>query len=266
MLNLSITKLHFPGNQDLPAPITVSLYYKEYYTADFTLIGFGFRARDSIVEDLIVSSYTAMAVAGTNSVVRIFKIDGATRCATTNPYVRAGRPTNLNGDTEFFVDLRKCDQFAIRGGDIVLSERLLSTRLGVSGDTIRGFSWTGNPKIVNTANPNGNGLIYFDTGGGAAISSGTVLSGFRVFHNVATTQPTLLMSGGEAFSVEDFYVYHTAGGSSGGGFNTGASVRSAVFTGNKIFGTTGCMSDSGVNTRWTDASGGGKNFCNGAGQ
>lgn len=41
-LTLTINKLHFPNNGIIDNPITVSLYYKEYYDIDFTLIGTGF--------------------------------------------------------------------------------------------------------------------------------------------------------------------------------------------------------------------------------
>lgn len=38
MLTLSISKLHFPGNQPIDNPITVSLYIKDYYGGTYTLI------------------------------------------------------------------------------------------------------------------------------------------------------------------------------------------------------------------------------------
>lgn len=42
VLTLTINKLHFPNNGTIDNPITVSLYYKEYYGSDYTLIGNGY--------------------------------------------------------------------------------------------------------------------------------------------------------------------------------------------------------------------------------
>jgi len=130
-----------------------------------------------------------------------------------------------------------CDQFKIVGGFIELNERLISTnQTGVAGQTMRGFYWS-DPTIYNYLDPQSNGIIYFDDNGGLLHSSGTVLSGFNIYHSIPTTNPTFAVNGFRSLIIDNWNVYHTAGGNSGGGMLVYSGAHQIIFTNNKIWGT-----------------------------
>ncbi len=249
----------------------VRLFFTETTTlGNFSVFDFN-GAIDSILDTPIISSFTIQSngVSSADSTV-VFKIRNATRCVIIEPQVRESKDNPLPNSNAPMFDLGNVDQFRIIGGRLETKGRILGSNSGQGPGTIRGFMWT-NPEIISYANPGTNGLIYMDSNGGTTYSSGTVLSGFKIFYNAITSNPTLMIGAGAAtgsIMIDNWVVYHTAGTNTGGGFTVGSGGGGGfenignIFTSNKIWGGTGCFSDAGINTRWA----GNDNFCNGAEQ
>lgn len=237
----------------------------------YPLVGyFGPLARKAVMQDIWISSFGIGGIGGSPQSASFFSIDGSTGGMILNPNIQATTSQNIASDVAI-VEVKNCDGFDVIGGQLETNQRQLAMIgfTSVSGDFIRGFRMNG-MKVMQNRDGGAAGLITVSPNAGVTIASGCLISNIQVQYNSATTSPFARLNGGSSAFTMAFVgnnIWHTTTGNSGGGFSIAdANVIKAIFMENMISGSSGCMSDSGTGTQWTNASGGGKNFCNGNSQ
>lgn len=217
------------------------------------------RAKNAVVDNLRVSSYTLMSLSGSDQSVWLFSVRGATNCALRNVQLEGNYTGGGAQSTRKVFSIFSCDGFDFSGGYMKVADgHIVASDNAASGDFIRGFRWS-NMNLEINKNPSGNGSMFLNNVGGVNFSSGNVVSNLQVFYKNASNAPFMVTNGvvsGWSFLANN--IYHDAPGT-GGGFSVAASARKLIFIGNQINGTSGCMADSGSGTKWT----GNDNFCQG---
>jgi len=227
------------------------------------IANFGPLSRNAEVSNFTVSTFSIVQTANSPQSMTMFGIDGSTGGSIIN--FRTKSKSETAGASIGILNVESCDGFLISGGDWEWNGNTVATIGGFSdtGEMIRGFKWIDtNIRLKTDATTSGSIDISPTTA--VLISSGNAIDNLNIIYDVATTNPLIRFSAPAlafgAITISNNRIFHNTPGSSGGGFLVdGGGVVNLLFMNNSIWGTTGCMSDSGTGTKWA----GNENYCQG---